>query len=164
MRKPDACPKCAHHDMKIRYEPAPAERLHVECATCGFAGTRPCADARGGDVIDYIQRAVAERFGITVDELLAKGRRKTVAEARHIACYLCRTLPTPPPSYPDLGRRFRRDHTTVMGSVKRGRQIIEAHPALLELVETDHQLTLPGVPSPGLVKGPEATTSRSDVA
>lgn len=166
MRKPDACPKCAHHDqLTLHYEAGPPERLRVECGTCGFTGYRSCADS-GGDLVDKIQRAVARRYRISVKELLSRDRHKTLAEARQVACFLCRTLPEIAPSYPELGRRFgNRDHTTIMSAVKRGEQIVEATPTLRSAIFhaiPEQQLVLPGLRlSPGLVKADASDSDRS---
>lgn len=150
MPKRDVCPKCAHAEIVLRYDPGPPEQLHVECSVCGFVGLRPCADA-GGDVVEKIQRAVSHYYGVTVGDLLSYDRHKTLAEARHVACYLARTLPDPHPSYPELGRRFgNRDHTTIMQSCKRGEEIVAKNESLRSILVVDadvpaEQLLLPGL-------------------
>ena len=68
--------------------------------------------------VDKIQRAVAEEFGITLDDMVSKRRARAVARPRQVAMYLCKTMTKR--SLPDIGRRFGgRDHTTVMHAVKR---------------------------------------------
>ena len=79
--------------------------------------------------VDKIQRAVAEHFGLTRDELLGRSRQQSVVRPRQIAIYLAKKLTRR--SLPDLGRRFGgRDHTTIIHAIRR----IEA------LCETDEQL------------------------
>lgn len=68
--------------------------------------------------VDKIQRAVADEFKITMDDMASKRRARAVARPRQVAMYLCKKLTKR--SLPDIGRRFGgRDHTTVMHAVKR---------------------------------------------
>jgi len=68
--------------------------------------------------VDKIQRAVAEEFGITLNDMTSKRRARDIARPRQVAMYLCKRLTKR--SLPDIGRRFGgRDHTTVMHAVKR---------------------------------------------
>jgi chromosomal replication initiator protein len=65
-----------------------------------------------------VQRIVSAHFGIPRAELTARGRHKSVALARHVAMYVCKTRLRC--SYPELGRAFGgRDHTTVMSAVRK---------------------------------------------
>jgi chromosomal replication initiator protein len=68
--------------------------------------------------IPAIQRAVAEFFGIRVEEMKAKRRTKGVAFPRQVAMYLSRELTDA--SLPRIGEEFGgRDHTTVMHACDR---------------------------------------------
>ena len=68
--------------------------------------------------VDKIQRAVAEEFGIALNDMTSKRRARDIARPRQVAMYLCKKLTKR--SLPDIGRRFGgRDHTTVMHAVKR---------------------------------------------
>lgn len=68
--------------------------------------------------VDKIQRAVAEEFSITHNDMTSKRRARDIARPRQVAMYLCKKLTKR--SLPDIGRRFGgRDHTTVMHAVKR---------------------------------------------
>lgn len=62
-----------------------------------------------------ILNIVAEHFSISNSEILGKKRSKEIAEIRQIAMYLCRTLTES--SYPDLGKFFNRDHSTIISGV-----------------------------------------------
>lgn len=64
-----------------------------------------------------IQSAVCAHFGIDLPSLLAKDRHKSVSFARQLAVYLCRTILGL--SYPELGRAFGRDHTTMISACRR---------------------------------------------
>jgi chromosomal replication initiator protein len=68
--------------------------------------------------IPAIQRAVAEFFGIRIEEMKAKRRTKGVAFPRQVAMYLCREMTDA--SLPRIGEEFGgRDHTTVMHACDR---------------------------------------------
>ncbi|MDI6758879.1 MAG: chromosomal replication initiator protein DnaA [Candidatus Omnitrophota bacterium] len=65
--------------------------------------------------IDFIQRCVAEEFGLPPYELKTKHRNKTVVLPRQIAMYLSRELTDL--SFPEIGGYFGgKDHTTVLHS------------------------------------------------
>lgn len=67
--------------------------------------------------IDEIQRKVAEHYSIRVAEMQSKRRERNVARPRQIAMYLSKTLT--PRSLPEIGRKFDRDHTTVIHAVRK---------------------------------------------
>jgi hypothetical protein len=64
-----------------------------------------------------IQRATAQRFGITMREMLDDQQRHKLALPRHAAMYLIRQLTRK--SFAEIGRAFAgRDHSTVVHAVK----------------------------------------------
>ena len=65
----------------------------------------------------FIQKEVARYYKLPADELSGERRVKNVARARQIAMYLCRTLT--PASLPEIGRQFKKDHSTVLTSVRK---------------------------------------------
>lgn len=66
---------------------------------------------------DEIQREVARYYKIGVEELRGQRRVKHVAHARQVAMYLCRTLTDA--SFPEIGKKFNKDHSTVISSVRK---------------------------------------------
>ncbi len=64
-----------------------------------------------GAIVHIIQ-ATADEFGLLVEEVLSARQTEDVVLARHVAMHLARRLTRH--SYPAIGRRFGRDHTTVM--------------------------------------------------
>ena len=68
-----------------------------------------------GVTIDKIFAAVEKRYGVPKSELVSKSRVKDVAQARHVTMYLIKTLIEM--SYPNIGKLFDRDHSTVMNSI-----------------------------------------------
>ncbi|MDO4733285.1 MAG: chromosomal replication initiator protein DnaA [Bacillota bacterium] len=79
--------------------------------------------------IPMIQKAVADYYQITVDDLKGKRKDRFVTYPRQIAMYLCRELMGA--TQPQIGRDFgNRDHTTV----------IHAHKRISEARSSDAQL------------------------
>lgn len=65
--------------------------------------------------VDFIQRCVAEEFGMSLHDLKTKRRNKTIVKPRQIAMYLSRKLTDL--SLPEIGEYFGgKDHTTVLHS------------------------------------------------
>ena len=66
--------------------------------------------------IDKIFAAVYKKFDISREDLVGKKRTKEIAKARHVAIYLIRDITEM--SYPNIGKIFDRDHTTVLSSLE----------------------------------------------
>lgn len=63
--------------------------------------------------IEAIQKAVAEEFNVTVQELRGKKRDKRLSYPRQVACYISRELTEA--AFSDIGHEFGdRDHATIM--------------------------------------------------
>ena len=88
---------------------------------------------------DAIQKEVARFYKVPVDELKGERRVKHIAHARQVAMYLCRTLTNE--SFPKIGERFNKDHSTVITSVRKIEQARESDEQLkLELGELAEKL------------------------
>ncbi|MFT3713429.1 MAG: chromosomal replication initiator protein DnaA [Archangium sp.] len=88
---------------------------------------------------EAIQREVARYYKLPVDELRGERRVKHVAHARQVAMYLCRTLTAA--SLPEIGKRFNKDHSTVLTSVRKIETLKESDEQLkLELGELSQKL------------------------
>jgi chromosomal replication initiator protein len=87
--------------------------------------------------VDDIQRVVCHHFKLRTSDLLSKDRHKSIAFARHVAMYLCKSRLKC--SFPELGRAFgNRDHTTVMSAVRKVESLRTSDPevrAHLEALE-----------------------------
>lgn len=84
--------------------------------------------------IEDVQRAVAERFGLSLVELKSKRRTQHVAGARQVAMYLSRKLCGA--SFPQIGQKFGgRDHTTVMHAQGAVQRRISADPGLRDAID-----------------------------
>lgn len=84
--------------------------------------------------IDEIQKKVAEHFNISVKEMQSSRRARTVARPRQIAMYLAKQLTSR--SLPEIGRKFDRDHTTVMHAVRKVEELILEDTSLAENVDS----------------------------
>jgi chromosomal replication initiator protein len=90
---------------------------------------------RARPLIDTIQIAVAESYGVTRAEMISDRRNGKVVMPRHVAMYLSRELT--PRSLPAIGRRFGdRDHTSIHFAVQKITRLIAADPILAARVET----------------------------
>ncbi len=78
--------------------------------------------------VQLVQKVVARQFNMSVQQLLERTRRHTIARPRQIAMFLaCRMTQA---SLPDIGARFGGfDHTTVMYARDRVAQLMEQDPA-----------------------------------
>lgn len=83
--------------------------------------------------IDEIQKKVAEHFNISVKEMQSSRRARTVARPRQIAMYLAKLLTLR--SLPEIGRKFDRDHTTVMHAVRKVEELVKEDQSVAESVE-----------------------------
>lgn len=64
---------------------------------------------------EKIIAGVANKYGVSADDLKGKKRSQDIAEPRHIAIYIMRRMTEM--SLPQIGREFSRDHTTIMSSI-----------------------------------------------
>ena len=78
--------------------------------------------------IDKIFAAIEKKFDISRAELTGKSRVYEVAQARHIAIYLIRTVTEM--SLPNIGKMFNRDHSTVSASIDSVEKKLASTPAL----------------------------------
>jgi chromosomal replication initiator protein len=66
---------------------------------------------------DDILREVANAFSVQVAQLLGRQRVRRLVRPRHVAMFLVRKHTGA--SFPEIGRRFRRDHTTVQHACRK---------------------------------------------
>lgn len=83
--------------------------------------------------IDEIQKKVAEYFSISVKEMQSSRRARNVARPRQIAMYLAKQLTSR--SLPEIGRKFDRDHTTVMHAVRKVEELIVEDASMAESID-----------------------------
>lgn len=74
--------------------------------------------------VDFIQKTVAEYFGLKVDDLKAKTRKKEIVIARQVAMYFCKDYTNH--SLKSIGYHFGgRDHSTVIYAVQSVNDMLE---------------------------------------
>ncbi len=84
--------------------------------------------------IGAIQRAVAEFYGVRVEDLRSRGRNKTIVLPRQVAMYLCREIVKS--SLPDIGDEFGgKDHTTVIHACEKVKRKLAAEDAFRRQVQ-----------------------------
>ena len=70
--------------------------------------------------VEAVQHEVEQYYQVSHADLIGTKRSRNIAYARHVAIYLCRQMIDIP--YNDIGKRFNRDHSTIMSSVERSRK------------------------------------------
>lgn len=105
-----------------------------------------------------IQHRVAVAYGLDLRMLLSERRARHLARPRQVAMWLCARL-LPGLSLPQIGRAFRRDHTTVLHAIRKIEQLRLSSPAFAELADRlQAQIaaaTLP--PAPALQQAEQAS-------
>lgn len=112
VREPDAI----HSWVERQQEKYKKPWFHV-VADLGMVGS--------GHSVSQIQRAVCRHYGVSLAVMLSPSRDAAISFPRHIAAYICRRLTKR--GYPELGRRFDRDHSTILHGCRK----------ISELVQTD---------------------------
>jgi chromosomal replication initiator protein len=87
--------------------------------------------------IPSIQKAVAEFYGVRVEDLRSRGRNKSIVLPRQVAMYLCREIVKA--SLPDIGEGFGgKDHSTVIHACEKVKRKIASEDSFRKQV---HDLT-----------------------
>ncbi len=80
--------------------------------------------------IEKVQKAVAEHFNVKLSDMHSSRRLRNVTRPRQIAMYLCKLLTQK--SLPDIGKKFGRDHATVIHANRRIENLISSDAQLAE--------------------------------
>ncbi len=83
--------------------------------------------------ITKIQKAVAEYFDVTVENLKSKKRNATINNARQIAMYICKM--TTEETIERIGLEFNRNHATVIHSCDKINQEYKTNPQLKQQIK-----------------------------
>ena len=89
------------------------------------------------EIVKRIQIVCAEAFGVTRGALLSNRRSGELVRSRQIAIYLTRTITML--TFPQIGRRFGRDHSTCIFSFKKIEMQVEADPDLAVYINSLRQ-------------------------
>lgn len=89
--------------------------------------------------VDFIQRCVAEEYGISLHDLKQKKRNKNIVIPRQVAMYLSRELTDL--SLPEIGDFFGgKDHTTVLHSYNKVKETIKVNASFKEKINRIEQI------------------------
>lgn len=81
-----------------------------------------------------ILKAVAEHYGLKLEEIRGAGRRKEVVIPRQVAMYLIREMTHA--SLPEIGQFFDgRDHTTVLYAIQKIQESLDTDPGLQQVIK-----------------------------
>lgn len=83
--------------------------------------------------VSDIQKEVETFYKVTHAEIVGKKRTRNIMHARQIAIYLCRQMLDLP--FNDIGKKFNRDHSTVMYSVSNVEEKLKENRDLREEIE-----------------------------
>ena len=78
--------------------------------------------------------AAGAAYGLDATALLSTSREANTTEARHVAMWLLRQTGM---SYPQIGKTFGRDHTTVMSAIRR----VNESPVMTEVAKRLNETT-----------------------
>ena len=95
-------------------------------------------DVRGPVGIEAIQQAVAESFGMSMEDMVSSRRTSELALARQVAMFLCRKKTEA--SLQQIGLAFKKkDHTTVLHAQRKIAQLVEEQPRMKQIVDNIEQ-------------------------
>ncbi len=83
--------------------------------------------------IEDVQKAVGSFFNIKIAELKGNRRHRSISRPRQISMYLCRKYLNA--TYPDIGNRFNKDHSTAISAIRNVEKLIETDPSVREAIE-----------------------------
>jgi chromosomal replication initiator protein len=88
-----------------------------------------------------IRDLVAEAYGMTVEQVIGKSRKRPIVDARHVAMHFCKLMTSL--SLEAIGRRFGgRDHSTVIHACRAVQARIDTDPAFcVELERLERRLS-----------------------
>lgn len=83
--------------------------------------------------IKKIRKTVCDYYNLTTAQIISKTRTANIANARHIAMYLCRKLLDSP--YQEIGLAFgNRDHSTVMSAYEKVESSLKSNSLYLKAI------------------------------
>lgn len=99
------------------------DKITLDTAIMAFKGQS--SDKDSSDItVSKIKKVVSDYYGLTKSQLVSKTRTKNIANARHIAIYLCRRHLDLP--FAKIGEEFgKRDHSTIMASCDKVERLLK---------------------------------------
>jgi chromosomal replication initiator protein len=90
--------------------------------------------------IDLIQKVVSDYFSIELKDIKSEKRQKNIVHARQISIWLCRDMTES--SYPDIGSKFGKDHSTIIHSFKKVDKMLAESPEMTGITNEIKKLIL----------------------
>jgi chromosomal replication initiator protein len=84
--------------------------------------------------IEDVQKSVCSFFNVKISDLKGKRRHRSISRPRQIAMYICRTF-VANSTFPEIGNRFNKDHSTAISAVQHVEQLIKTDPSVREAIE-----------------------------
>jgi chromosomal replication initiator protein len=84
--------------------------------------------------ISDVQKIVANYFNIKIADLTGERRHRSVSRPRQIAMFVCRKLLNF--SYPDIGQRFNKDHSSVIAATRNIEKLIEKDGSIRDSIDS----------------------------
>ena len=88
--------------------------------------------------VEDIQKEVERYYGIKHSDMIGSSRSREIVYPRHIAIYLSKQLLDL--TFADIGKKFKRDHTTIMHSVSKVEELLLKNRDVQEEIETLKQM------------------------
>ena len=134
-RKREAVPSypCVAPSAELSPSVSVREDAAALTALYGFDPYQPSFRHDGIETVIVIQAAVAQRFSVTIGDLVSPCREAHVSRARQIAMYLSRELTSC--VLADIAEAFGgRHHTTTMHAVRKIARLIAIDPSLADTI------------------------------
>ena len=84
--------------------------------------------------ISFIQKEVEKKYDISHEEMIGPKRERKINNPRQIAMYLSREMTNA--SFPEIGRKFKRDHTTIMHGVDNIERQMKQNPVFYNEIQS----------------------------
>jgi len=126
--------RAAQHARQMEVEAAYAASAEAEAATPLAAVVEPEPKPRTcPPTLLEIQRAACAHLQVSVLEFRSMRRNRRIADARAVAFWIARKHTSL--SFPQIGRGYGRDHTTVLGSLRRTDEHLAEYAADIAAIE-----------------------------
>lgn len=112
---------------------ADKDEITLDTAIAAFQDSGYTGSTGKGITIDQIKKVICDYYGLTASQLVSKTRTQNIANARHIAMFLCRKMMDA--SYKDIGNAFgNRDHSTVINACEKVEKRIKSEDVYRQVI------------------------------
>ncbi len=119
--------------------------LRRMAARCSFSGSQPSMELAKEVLEPFIRlrtsrltperilKLIAGHFSVKISDIKGRGRSKVIAYPRQLAMFLARKHTSL--SFPELGRAFGKDHSTIINAFKKIEALVENDPVVRSDIE-----------------------------